>query len=182
VNLARRGHGLLGAALAAMLMAGCANPPPAQTLAAAGRMAVQVAAHGEHAARGFNASFELWGQAERGELQLRTALGTWLATARWTPGQAILITPQGETAYPSLAALSEQALGEALPLDALPDWLKGKPSPQWAHQPCDLPNTPCFIQTGWRVDAREQGQGMIIATRGAPPPVTVRIRLEASGG
>ena len=165
-----------------MLLAGCATPPPAQTLVAAGRMAVQVAAAGDQAARGFNASFELWGQAERGELQLRTALGTWLATARWAPGQAALLTPQGESAYPSLAALSEQALGEALPLDALPDWLHGKPAPQWSHQPCALQDQACFIQAGWQVDARQRSQGLIVATRETPPQVTVRIRLEATGG
>jgi outer membrane lipoprotein LolB len=182
VTVARRGRGGWGVGLAALVLTACATPPPAATLVVAGRMAVQVAAAGDQASRGFNASFELWGQAERGELQMRTALGTWLATARWAPGQATLVTPQGENAYPSLAALSEQALGEALPLDALPEWLHGKPVPQWPHQPCPLQEKACFVQAGWQVDALQLDQGLIVATRDAPPKVTVRIRLEATGG
>lgn len=163
------------------LLAGCASPPATLPLAASGRLAVQVAPEAGEPGRGFNASFELWGTAERGELQLRTSLGTWLATARWAPGQASLDTPQGQSTHTSLADLSQQAFGEALPLDALPDWLAGRPRATVPSQPCAPAAPNCFQQLGWQVDHTRRTDGLVVATRQQPPSVTVRVRLETPG-
>ncbi len=175
----RAASGLLAAWVATLLLAACATPPPALQLTASGRLAVQVAASATESSKGFNASFELWGQADQGELQLRTSLGTWLVTARWAPGRADLITPQGESAFASLAELSQQALGEALPLDALPDWLAGRPRPGRAQQACRPAAAGCFEQEGWQVDHSRRDAGLVVASRSQPPQVTVRLRLDS---
>jgi outer membrane lipoprotein LolB len=101
-------------------------------------------------------------------------LGTRLASARWAPGVATLETPQGEQRYATLDDLSRQTLGEALPLAALPDWLKGQPWPGAAHSAKDGG----FEQLGWQVLLTKRSEGLVEVRRDAPPSVTVRVRLD----
>lgn len=161
------------AAVILAAVAGCATVPAAGP-SVSGRLSLQVAAHGGQPARGFNASFDLRGTAERGELRLSTPLGPQIAAARWSPGEVVLVSGEGEQRFASLEALAQEALGEALPLQALPDWLQGRPWPGATSQPGGTG----FEQLGWALDLSRRGEGFIIATRAQAPAVSLRIRLE----
>lgn len=166
-----------GLLLAAALAAGCATVPPAGTDWLSGKLSVRVDAYAGQPAKSMSSSFDLRGDAERGELKLTSPLGNVVALARWTPGEATLATPTGEARYADLDELSRQALGESLPLRALPAWLRGQP---WNGAP-SMPTATGFEQLGWQVGLARQGEGWIEATRGTPPAVTVRARLELPG-
>jgi outer membrane lipoprotein LolB len=135
---------------------------------------VRVDAHEGQPARNLSAAFELRGDAEHGELDLVSPLGNTLARARWAPGRAQLLTSDGATAYPDLEALARETLGEALPLGALFDWLRGRP---WPGAPSGATATG-FEQLGWSVDLQRRAEGWIVARRDAPPAVTVRARMD----
>lgn len=137
-------------------------------------MAVRVAATPQHIAQSFSASFDLRGSGERGELRLSSTLGTRLATATWAPGLALLQTSGGEQRFTDLDALSRQALGEALPLTALADWLAGRP---WPGAPSHA-EAAGFEQLGWQVDLSRRSEGAVAFDRAAPPTVQVKIRLD----
>ena len=159
-----------------MLLAACATRPPevAETPWTSGRLSVRVAATPDLPARSVSASFDLRGSGERGELRLSTSLGTLLASARWAPGEAVLSTSQGDTRYDDLDSLSREALGEALPLQALPDWLAGRP---WPGAPSQAAVNG-FEQLGWQVSLARFSEGWVDADRGASPRVNVRARLD----
>ena len=163
-----------GAALAALaLVAGCAAVPrSADTLA--GRLSVRVEAWQGQPVRSVASAFELAGTAERGELQLTSPLGTLVARARWSAEGATLATPDGESRYADLDELSRSALGEALPLRALPDWLRGRP---WSAAPSRA-TAQGFEQLGWQVGLARLADGIVEASRAAPPSVTVRAKLD----
>ena len=162
----------------AALLAGCASAPPATLPGAAawitGRLTVKVAATETQAAQAANAAFELRGDAAGGELHLNSPLGTRMASASWAPGSAVLTTAQGERHFAGLDELSREALGESLPLAALPDWLAGRPWPQAPHQVLAVG----FEQLGWQVDLQRLDQGWVEAHRSAPPAVTLRARID----
>lgn len=166
----------LPAWLALALLAACATAPPAadDTPWTSGRLSVRLAAVGDTPARSLGTAFELRGTADSGELRLNSPLGTRLAAARWSPTEAVLSTSDGERRFDSLDELSRQALGEALPLAALPDWLAGRPWPGAPHRATEEG----FEQLGWRVDLSQRKQGWIAADRAAPPAVAVRVRLD----
>lgn len=173
--IARRGLAAAALAGAALLAAGCATPPRASAPdALSGRLAVQVEALGEAPARSFSAGFELRGNAERGELQLTSPLGTVLARAQWLPGEAVLFTSQGEQRDASLDALSQRLLGEPLPLAALVEWLHGRPWPGAPAQRLDGG----FAQLGWQVDLGRFAEGLLLAQRAQAPAIGVRARLD----
>ena len=172
-----------GAALAAacLALAGCAATPPAGPDATyvAGRLALQVDATAERPAQSLNAGFELRGDAQRGELRLNTPLGTTLAAAYWGPGEARLVTPQGERRFDDLDALSLEAFGERLPLRALPDWLRGRP---WAGQGeavQPLQPGPGFVQLGWTIDLVRFDNGLLQAWRAGTPGVRLRAQIDS---
>lgn len=168
-----------GAGLAMLTLAGCATRPPADLSSpwTSGRLSVRVEATPERPASSLDADFDLRGDGRRGELRLSTPLGSRLATARWSADEAVLDTGQGETRYADLDALSRAALGEVLPLRALPDWLAGRPWPgaESASRPAG------FEQLGWRVSLAAWADGRIDAVREQPPRVSVRVRLERGG-
>ncbi len=163
-------------AAAVLLLAACAAQPPIPggTPWTTGRLSVRIDASGPRPAQSMSAAFELQGSGEGGELRLNSPLGTRVATARWAPGLALLLTSDGERRFASLDELAHEALGEALPLAALPDWLAGRPwpgAPQQAHEAG-------FEQLGWQVLLARRGEGWIEARRIAPPLVTVRVKLD----
>ncbi|MCA0244154.1 MAG: outer membrane lipoprotein LolB [Proteobacteria bacterium] len=172
----RLGRALAPALLASALLGACATPPGLDAAMpwTSGRVALRVDASAERPAHALTADFELRGDAERGELRLSGALGGRLATTRWSAGEAVLDTGQGERRYPDLESLSRDALGEALPLRALPDWLAGRPWRGAASQA----QADGFVQLGWAVSLAGFAEGRIDAVREAPPRVTVRVRLE----
>lgn len=163
----------------AMLLAGCASPPRSAGEAAwtSGRLSLRVQAQADMPERSFSAAFELRGDSQQGELHIQSPLGTRLLAATWAPQQARLSTPQGTQDYADLDALSRQALGEALPLSALPDWLAGRPWPQAPHET----GAGGFVQMGWWVDLSRRAEGWITARRESPPSIVLRVRLDESG-
>ena len=160
-------------AIALALLSACATVPrPAPDLA--GRLAVRVEAFEGAPARSFSAQFELRGDARAGELQLTTPLVSTAALARWRPGMAELITPEGARGFADLDALARQLLGEDLPLAALIAWLRGRP---WAGAP-SAAFEGGFEQLGWRIDLSRFAEGWVIAGRERQPALSVRAKLE----
>ncbi len=176
--MTRGGLPRLAAALAALLMAACATPPPApgEPTWTRGRLSVHVDATATEAARGMSAAFELRGSAGAGELRLDSPLGMRMASARWAPGVALLQTSDGERRFDNLDQLAREALGEAMPLAALPDWLAGRPWPGAPHVAVDAG----FEQLGWRVGLARLAEGWVEARRDTPPVVVVRARLDTA--
>lgn len=169
-----------GAAVtAAAVLAGCASAPPVAPAGpvSSGRLSLRVDAAPPRSAQSLSASFELQGTGERGELRLMSPLGTQLAVARWAPGEALLATPDGSARFGGLPELAREALGEEVPLAALPDWLAGRPWPGAAS--AVLPEG--FEQLGWRVNLARFTEGFVEARRAAPPAVVLRVRLDAAG-
>ncbi|MEO8155164.1 MAG: lipoprotein insertase outer membrane protein LolB [Rhizobacter sp.] len=167
--------------LAASLLGGCASvgqraPAGAQTLS--GKLSVRVDASASSAARSESGNFELKGTPQNGLLNLSSPLGTVLAQARWSGQQAWLTTSQGETAYPDLDALTQEMLGERLPVAALFDWLRGQPWAGAVSQTNAPPVGPGFSQLGWAVDLARFDEGWVVAQRSQAPAVTVRARID----
>ena len=183
---------------AALLLAACATvappgeAPSGETLS--GRLAVNVAATSASSGRALSAVFELQGDARVGRLNLSTPLGSMLAQARWSPAEVVLTTPRETRRFASLDALTREALGESVPIEAWFDWLRGRPWPGAPSAAVDVapaatanvstsppPRASGFRQLGWRVDLSQFGAGTIAAAREAPAPiVTVRIRLDGA--
>lgn len=167
--------GLLGAAL----LAGCATTPapvPGELPWTVGRLSLRVDAHGGDPARSLSAGFELRGSSEHGELNLDSALGTRLVQAGWSAAGVWLRTAQFEARYDSLDELSQQALGQTVPLAALPDWLAGRP---WPAAPF-VARPDGFEQLGWSVGLSGQSEGRIEAYRAAPPAIALRVKIHAA--
>lgn len=173
---ARAAGGLLVAALMALTLAGCATRPTAGEGQAwiSGRLSVRVDEHAGQPARSLTADFDLRGDSEQGELLLNSTLGTRLASTYWRTGEAVLDLGKGPVSYPDLPSLSRAALGEVLPLQALPDWLAGRPWPGAAAQL----RAGGFEQLGWQVLLGAFDQGRIDAVREQAPRVSVRVRRE----
>ena len=166
-------RGLLSAT--AFALSGCASLGPPQTPPdLAGRLAVRIDATAQAPARSFSAEFDLRGNADRGTLRLTGPLGATLAEVRWQPGRAELADAQGMRAYGTLDAMAQDLFGEALPLVALIDWLRGRPWPGEPHVKRD----DGFEQLGWRIGLGGFAEGLLQATRDSAPAVSVRARLE----
>ena len=175
-------HGRCVALCAAMLVGACAViPPVADALdgdTLTGRLAVRVEASESAPARAVSAAFDLHGNASTGRLNLATPLGSVLAQARWAPGSVVLATPQGETQFPDLDALTREVLGESLPVAALFDWLRGRPWPGAASIATVAPAEAGFEQLGWVVNLARFDEAWVAAHRDAAPAVTVRARID----
>ena len=143
-----------------------------------GRLAVRVDASASAPARSVSAAFDLRGDARAGRLNLATPFGTVLAQARWAPEHVFLVTPQGETEFADLDALTHEVLGESLPIAALFDWLRGRPWPGAASTPTVAPAAAGFEQLGWVVNLARFDEATVEARRERAPVVTVRARLD----
>jgi outer membrane lipoprotein LolB len=186
--------------LAALLLAtlvGCAlfqNPQAANdsltdpTLVE-GRLAVQVQALGDQPARSLSAPFTLRGDERAGSLDLTSPIGTMLARAQWQPSVATLTTPEDTRHYPTLDAMADDLLGQAVPMAALLSWLRGQPWGGTAHSnPTSSAGAgagagagapTAFTQLGWAINLSDYAQGLVVAVRDTPAPrVTVRARIE----
>lgn len=159
------------------LFAGCATSPRAPgEVWTSGRISVHIEATADRPAQSLSAAFELRGSSHSGELRLNTPLGLRMASARWAPGLAVLVGSDGERSFDDLDALSRVALGEALPLAALPDWLAGRPWPDAGYDAIEGG----FEQLGWQVHVARRAEGWVEAHRAAPPAVQVRVRLDGA--
>lgn len=168
---------------AALMLAGCSTltPPDEQPTGEvlAGRMSVQVAATETEPAHSLTAAFELSGTPQQGRLDMNTPLGSTVARARWSPEAVVLDTPQGQTRHANLDELTRAVVGEALPVPALFDWLRGRPWPG-AQSTAALPSEPAgFNQLGWQVDLSRFAESRLMARRTAPPAVIVQVKLDA---
>ena len=151
---------LLGSTATALVLMGCAprRPPgPRSPEHWSGRLSLSVRSE---PAQSFSAGFELSGRAEAGELMLITPLGTTLAQARWSAGQAWLASGAQERRFNSIDELLRELTGTTLPLAALFDWLRGIPT--------EAP--------GWQADLALSAQGRLVARRASPGPL-VELRL-----
>lgn len=163
--------------IASAALAGCATvgqQAPAGSTTLSGKLSVRVDATATTPVRNESGNFELKGTPEAGQLNLSTQLGTVLAQARWAGKQAWLATSQGETAYPDLDTLTQEMLGERLPVAALFDWLRGRP---WPSAPSRA-NDGGFEQLGWTIDLARFNEGWISARRAQAPAVLVRARVD----
>ncbi|MEO7152238.1 MAG: outer membrane lipoprotein LolB [Burkholderiaceae bacterium] len=163
------------------LLGACATVPPPQdvsTTSLSGRLSVRVDATAQSAARNVSAAFELRGDDRQGQLDLSTPLGSVLAQARWAPGSVVLATPQGERSFGDLDALTREALGESVPVQALFDWLRGRPWPGAPSVASFAPAEPGFRQLGWTVNLARFDEAWIAAERDAAPAVQVRAKLD----
>jgi outer membrane lipoprotein LolB len=94
---------------------------------------------------------------------LYTPLGSTLARLVWAPGEAEMQWNGQRRSFESMAALTQQATGTALPMDGLFLWLAGEP----AHVP------------GWSADLRDLADGKLVARRSDPlPAVEMRLVFE----
>ena len=154
----RRRHLVTGAAsLLGLTLFGCTSPTlvvkPAQSYWS-GRLALQTE---EESAQSFSALFELEGSEDQGELILLSPLGNTLGKLKWSAEGATLQTGQQQRASHSLDALLTQVTGEAIPIKAIFDWLRG-------------------IETnaaGWVADLSALSQGRITAQRSDPKPKAI---------
>ncbi|MDI4635161.1 outer membrane lipoprotein LolB [Pelomonas sp. V22] len=175
---------LIAAALAAALV-GCASiddkPPPlpaqADALQFSGKLSVKVTGRDQ----GGSGSFDLQGTPRAGQLELSSPLGQLIARARWDGQSVLLQTPKEQRRYPDLDSLTQDLLGEAIPVAALFDWLRGRPWPDAPSQALEG-DTKGFRQLGWTVDLGGFAEkGLIVARRGEPSEVVLRARLESPG-
>lgn len=150
----------------------------AQALSFSGRMSVRVDWKRDAAdVQTTSGNFEWVGSPEQGQLRLTSPLGTIVAEARWSPSDgAWLKTSQSLRHFAGLGDLSRAALGEDIPIAALPDWIRGQP---WSGAPASPLSEGLFEQVGWRVDTSQlAASGLLLASRSGLPEVTVRIRLD----
>ncbi|WP_299510343.1 outer membrane lipoprotein LolB [uncultured Limnohabitans sp.] len=154
---------LTGTVALVLLATGCAtNRMPVADPSAywSGRLAIQVF---NEPTESMSASFELQGSAQTGEMHLFSPIGTTLARLEWTPERARLDQGQQQLQSPDLASLTTRLTGTALPINALFEWLAGRPA--------DAP--------GWQADLTSHAQGRITAERRLPAPKAVlRIVLD----
>ncbi len=145
-------------------------------LALQGQLSVKLEAFGEQAAKGLSLGFFFNGRASDGQMDLMTLMGSQVAKLQWSSGHAELTDTNGTHHYPTLAALSEAALGEALPLDTLVHWMQGRADPALPVRIGGEPDT--FEQLGWLIDARQITEKKLSATRSATPGLRgVRIKV-----
>ena len=125
-----------------------------------GRISVQVLGD---APSSVSASFWLRGNENQGELDIYSPLGTTVGALQWTP-QTVQLSEGGKLRrFKSLAELTEQTTGAALPIDAIFGWLQGRDAQA----------------TGWQADLSTLGKGTLSARRNHPlPEVTLRIQLD----
>lgn len=157
-----------------LLLTGCTSTPitttetraASQTSPAAqserrhwmGKLSVRI---GHEPVQYFSAGFELQGDDKTGEMQLFSPLGNTVATLRWqADGGAQWQHGEQWRHYASMAELSADLTGTALPLNTLFDWLHGRPS---------------SIE-GWQADLSQHANGKLQAQRLYPTPST-QLRL-----
>lgn len=87
----------------------------------------------------------------------------------------VLQTPSEERRFDDLDALTRELLGEAIPVAALFDWLRGRP---WPQAPSTALAGAGFSQLGWQIDLSQFNDGLVLAQRSTAPAVTLRARLE----
>ncbi|MES2296278.1 MAG: outer membrane lipoprotein LolB [Pseudomonadota bacterium] len=123
-----------GAALCAAVLAGCATVMPdtalapyRERIALSGRLSVNYHQHGDGAPASLTGKFNWSQQPGRIDVGLASPTGQTIATLSVTPQAAVLEQAgQAPRAAHDVDSLSAQALGWALPVSGLRDWLQGR--------------------------------------------------------
>ena len=148
-------------ALACLLLGACASPPrerPAQFWS--GRIGLQVQSDPPQS---LQASFELQGTPQVGDLTLINPIGGTLARLSWNAQQATLERGTERWTGASVEELAQQLVQTPLPIQALFDWIEGRATPH----------------AGWQADLSALDQGRIMARREQPAPAAqMRIVLD----
>jgi outer membrane lipoprotein LolB len=165
---ALRRAALTAAALAALVLAGCATPqrPPAAThvqgaLATAanhaytGRFSVQYSDQLGNA-RNVYGNFDWQEDGDDVSLELRSPLGQTLAVVKSSPREASLELPNRQPQYATdVGELMQNTLGFALPLNGLRYWLQPTPAPATPATTVRDPGNARITQIrqdGWTID------------------------------
>jgi outer membrane lipoprotein LolB len=151
-----------GLSVVALGLAACATPSPDSKQADwSGRIGITEQGEG---GRSFSVGFQLAGNAVAGQLKVLSPLGSVLRQLQWDDSGAWLENGTGNRQrYSNLAELTRLVLGTELPIQALFDWLQGKPS----------------AAQGWEPDLSRHKEGRISATRREPQPaVQLRVILD----
>jgi outer membrane lipoprotein LolB len=152
--------------LAGLWLGGCAQPARVSQSAEGpadfwrGRLSLRF---DDPAINSYFASFELSGNARNGELNLFSPLGNTVASLRWSPQAALLISGGDTRRFDSLEALAQEATGAALPIAAMFQWLQGQAS----------------NVDGWQSDLSQLKDGRLQARRLQPAPAAeLRLIIE----
>jgi outer membrane lipoprotein LolB len=152
--------------LSCLWLSGCAlperslNPDSVSAQVWRGRLALRF---DDPSLKAFSAGFELTGNERTGELLLFSPLGTTVASLRWSPLGAFLLSEGSTRQFDSLDALALEATGAALPMASLFQWLQGQASEA----------------DGWQSDLSQLSQGKLQARRSRPlPAAELRLVLE----
>ena len=186
-------HGLGSAALTLSLtsLTGCQTPPPkpmvplphvdqAATQQWQGHFSIKLGPWGTQSGEGQSFTFYLQSASRTGQMDLMTPLGTQLAQVNWDPQGTRIESSEGTQQFASLKDMSQQLLGEDVPLQALPHWLQGMPSPDLPTATISADHTG-FDQAGWTIDAHGLPNGKLQATRSQTSTqrlITIKVRLE----
>ncbi len=109
------------------------------------------------------AAFSLRGDAQRGELDLYSPIGTTLGALEWSPNIAQLNQGGAYQRFDSFDELTQKTTGAELPLSAIFGWLNGKD----------------IDAIGWQADLSNLSNGSLSARRTSPlPEVSLRIKLD----
>ena len=141
-----------------------------------GQLSIKLGAHGEQTAQGLSLGFFFSGNAQTGQLDLMTLMGSQMAQIAWVPGRSILTDSKGSRTFADLDALSQEILAEALPLHALVHWMQGHADPSLPSQIDTESGT--FLQAGWQIDTRQLSQKKLQAQRpDSPTQRAVQIKV-----
>jgi outer membrane biogenesis lipoprotein LolB len=128
-----------------------------------GQLSIKLSAFADQSAKGISLGFFFNGNADAGQLDLITLMGSQMAQVNWTPDAAWLTNDKGKHPYASLGELSQAALGESLPLRSMVYWMQGLADPDLAVIAGTEPDT--FTQVGWTIDTRQLRDKKLLAQR-----------------
>ena len=144
------------------LLGACASPPPRERPAQfwSGRIGLVLQSDPP---QNLQASFELQGSVQSGDLTLLNPVGGILARLSWGPQQATLERGNERWTGQNVEELARQLVQTPLPIEALFDWLGGR----------------AVAHAGWETDLSAHDQGRIVARRLQPAPAALlRIVLD----
>lgn len=170
-----------------LLCAGCSSMPGVdltvvdEGFALTGRFAIR------HAQEGGSGRIEWRHTASTDDLLVSTPIGQGLARVTRRDG-VYEITTREQQAQRAIdpQALTEKMLGWRLPLEGLPDWVRGRPAPDLpARVERDAQGRLAWIeQQGWRIDYQQYRDAMADTVQGSSvaPAAALPLRLQLQRG
>jgi outer membrane lipoprotein LolB len=168
-----------------LLCAGCSSMPGVdltvvdEGFALTGRFAIR------HAQEGGSGRIEWRHTANTDDLLVSSPIGQGLARVTRRDGVYEITTREQQVRRAVDAqALTEKMLGWRLPLEGLPDWVRGRPSPDLpARVERDVQGRVAWIeQQGWRIEYQQYRDALpadaVQNFSAAPAPLPLRIQLQ----